>query len=108
MKKLSVCLSLLLLLVFVANTCMAASRVSADGSFKGIKLYGKVKIVTYGADIKVKVVTSFPDLKVKVVEHFPDSVGKWQFVEYGEDFKIQFVTSFEDISIKYVESFPGV
>ena len=35
-----------------------------NGYFKGIKLCGKVKVVSSFPDIKVKVVDSFPDLKV--------------------------------------------
>ncbi len=103
-------LALFLSLTFFAfgMTAQAASRVNADGYYKGIRLAGKVRIVEHFPDIKVKVVTAFPDLKVKVVEAFPDKVGEWKFVEHGEDFTVQFVTAFEDIRIQYVEAFPGV
>lgn len=107
MKKFTRILLLTGLALLVAVPAFAGA-VSKDGYYKGIKLCGKVKVVTYGADIKVKVVDHFPDLKVKVVEHFPDQIGKWKFVEYGEDFKVQFVEHFPDIKIKYVSSFPGV
>lgn len=97
-------------LLFVAVTvpAFAASAVSKDGFYKGIKLCGKVKVVENFADIKVQVVNSFPDLRVKVVDSFPDDIGEWKFVEYGEDFTVRFVNSFPDIKIKYVNSFPGV
>lgn len=91
-----------------ASVALASSPVREDGTFNGIRLAGKVRVVEYNPDIKVQVVTSFPDLKVKVVDHFPSEIGEWQFVEYGEDFTIQFVTSFPDIRIKYVTSFPGL
>lgn len=74
----------------------------------GIKLYGKVQVVTSFPDIKVKVVSSFPDLKVEKVMSFPDRCGKWQFVDSFPDFKIQYVDSFPDITIEIVNSFPGV
>ena len=77
-------------------------------TFKGKKLWGKVKIVTSFPDFKVKVVGSFPDLKVKKVTSFPDKCGKWKFVKSFPDFKIKFVKSFPDFKIKYVSSFPGV
>ena len=77
-------------------------------TYKGIKLQGKVQIVTSFPDVKVQVVTSFPDLKVQNVTSFPDSCGKWQFVTSFPDFKIQYVTSFPDIKIEFVNSFPGV
>jgi hypothetical protein len=76
-------------------------------SYKGFKLYGKIKIVDAFPDIKVQIVESFPDLKVKVVDHFPDDCGEWQFVDSFPDTKIQFVEYFPDIKIKFVESFPG-
>lgn len=97
-----------LALLFLTGTALAASAVNQDGTYKGIRLAGKVRVVEYNPDIRVQVVTSFPDLKVKVVDHFPDAIGEWQFVEYGEDFTVQFVTSFPDIRIQYVSSFPGV
>ena len=87
--------------------CLAGA-VSKDGYYNGIKLCGKVKVVTHNADIKVKVVDSFPDLKVKKVTSFPDHIGEWQFVESFPDFTIQYVESFPDIKIKFVNAFPGV
>lgn len=77
-------------------------------TYKGLQLYGKVKVVESFPDIKVKVVTSFPDIKVQVVESFPDACGKWEFVESFPDLKIQFVESFEDVRVEFVNSFPGV
>lgn len=80
----------------------------ASCAYNGIKLFGKVQVVTSFPDIKIKVVTSFPDLKVKTVSSFPDSCGEWQMVESFPDFKVQFVESFPDVSIEYVDAFPGV
>ncbi len=78
-----------------------------DCTFNGIKLYGKVQVVSSFPDIKVKIVSSFPDLKVQNVSSFPDGCGKWQFVTSFPDFKIQYVDSFPDIEIMMVNSFPG-
>lgn len=85
-----------------------AGRVSSSCSFKGVPLYGKVKVVNSFEDFKVKKVTSFEDLKVKKVSSFPDRCGRWQFVDSFEDFKIKYVDSFEDFSIKFVDSFEGI
>jgi len=76
-------------------------------TYKGIKLYGKVQVVSSFPDLKVQVVSSFPDLKVQIVGSFPDRCGKWQMVDSFPDFKIQFVTSFPDLKIQFVSSFPG-
>jgi hypothetical protein len=98
----------LLVLLTISLAHSGSDKVDSSCTFKGKKLYGKVKVVTSFPDIKVKVVTSFPDLKVKTVTSFPDSCGKWKFVESFPDFTIQYVTSFPDIKIKHVTSFPGV
>ena len=93
MKKIFI----LLLGLLVTAQCAFASRVSSSCTYKGVPLYGKVKIVS-----------SFEDLKVKTVTSFPDRCGRWQYVDSFEDFKIKFVDSFEDFSIKYVDSFEGL
>ena len=102
----------LLLLVFLWLLCAAApvpagTRISDDGTCRGIRLWGRVKVVQAFPDLKVQVVGSFPDLRVQMVESFPNSLGKWQFVEYLPDFTIQFVNSFPDLKIQFVNSFPG-
>ena len=76
--------------------------------YNGIKLYGKVQIVTSFPDIKIEYVESFPDIKVKFVTSFPDDCGEWQIVESFPDFKVQVVESFPDIKVKIVDSFPGM
>ncbi len=85
----------------------AASKVSSQCTYKGIRLNGKVKVVERGGDIKVQVKSSFPDLKVQQVTSFPNKCGQWQFVTSFPDFTVQFVDSFPDITIKYVNAFPG-
>lgn len=86
----------------------ASSEVSSNCTFDGIRLYGKVKVVSSFADVKVKYVSSFPDLNVKFVSSFADSCGEWQIVESFPDFTIQEVSSFPDIEVKEVSSFPGL
>jgi hypothetical protein len=98
-----------LLIGLVAGPALAGDKVDkANCTFKGFKLYGKIKVVDAFPDLKVKIVTAFPDLKVKVVEAFPDKCGKWKMVDAFPDVKIKFVDAFPDITIKYVEAFPGV
>lgn len=80
---------------------------TAGCTYKGFKLYGKIKIVDAFPDIKIKIVESFPDLKVQVVDNWPDDCGKWKFVDSFPDLKVQFVESFPDIKIKFVENWPG-
>lgn len=98
------------LLVFfeVSPSAVAADVAGGACTAKGIKLYGKVKVVESFPDLRVQVVESFPDLKVQVVTSFPDKCGKWQFVDSFPDFTIQYVESFPDIKVKFVKTFPGV
>lgn len=100
--------AILLIIASLFTLPVSADGITSDGYYNGIRLAGRVKIVSYNGDIKVKVVDSFPDLRVKVVNSFPDDIGEWQFVTYGEDFTIQYVDSFPDITIKFVDAFPGV
>ena len=75
----------------------AGAKIAGDCSFKGKKLYGKIKIVD-----------AFPDLKVQVVDAFPDKCGKWKMGDAFPELKIQMVTAFPDLKIKYVTAFPGL
>ncbi len=84
------------------------SKVGADCTFNGKKMYGKVQIVESFPDFKIQIVDSFPDLKVEKVKSFPDSCGRWEFVESFPDFKVQIVESFPDLKVQYVTSFPGL
>ena len=93
-------LALLVLCFFcLSGAALAASAVTPDGYFNGIRLAGKVRVVDSFPDIRVQVVSAFPDLRVQTVDYFPDDIGQWQFVDYGEDFTVQFVDSFPDICI---------
>ncbi|MBQ8920501.1 MAG: hypothetical protein IJ056_10435 [Acidaminococcaceae bacterium] len=124
MKK-TICLAALVMSVLASSSVFASDNVlapsltvpqkllpygavSRDGYFKGIRLAGKVKVVSNFADIKVQVVNSFPDLKVKRVDNFPDKIGEWKFVDNFPDFTIQYVNSFPDIKIQFDNNFPGV
>lgn len=110
MKKILISAMLMVSILLTASVVSpGAVKIERNScSYKGIRLHGKVQIVTSFPDIKVQVVTSFPDIKVKHVNSFPDSCGEWQFVTSFPDFKIQYVTSFPDIKIQFVESFPGI
>ena len=105
LKKLMALLICSFILMLGVTSVMACN--GTDCTYKGIKLYGRVKVVDSFADIKVQVVNSFPDLKVQRVTSFPDSCGKWQFVDSFPDFTIQYVNSFPDLKIQFVSSFPG-
>ena len=77
-------------------------------TFKGIPLYGKVEVVTIGADFKVEVVTCGADLKVEPVTMSADRCGEWEFVTIGADFKVEFVTIGADFKVEFVTISPGV
>ena len=108
MKKF--CFSMALLAVFLFSGAQAAmaKNIASDCTCKGIKLYGKVKIVTGFPEIKVQKADAFQDLNVQIVNAFPDVCGKWQIVDSFPDFTIQYVNAFPDITIKEVTAFPGI
>ncbi len=91
-----------------AATLADEPKIRSDCTFKGFKLYGKIKVVDAFPDLKVKIVDAFPDLKVQRVDAFPDKCGQWKFVDAFPDLKIQFVEAFADVHIRYVDAFPGL
>lgn len=97
----------LISLFLCASFGSASASEIVNCSYKGINLWGKVKVVESFADIDVKVVSSFPDIRVQKVNSFASDCGEWQFVDSFPDFTIRYVNSFEDISVKFVPSFPG-
>ncbi|WP_046759185.1 hypothetical protein [Kordia jejudonensis] len=102
-----------LLLLFISSLCISATKPTIqddDCTFKGKKLYGKIRFVEHAsnADVKIKIVNNFSDIKVKLVESFADDCGEWQVVEYGEDLKVFVAENFADIKVKFVTSFPGI
>lgn len=96
------------LLIVISLPAAAAAHIGPDGCCNGIRLAGKVRIVSHGGDLKVKTVDAFPDLNVKAVSAFPHRLGEWQFVSSGENFTIQFVDYFPDLTIRFVTAFPGL
>jgi hypothetical protein len=82
-----------------AHPIPADSRVGADCTLNGKKLYGKVQVVDHFADFKVQRVDHFPDLNVQFVDHFPDRCGTWQLVDHFPDFTITYVDHFPDLQI---------
>jgi hypothetical protein len=76
-------------------------------SFRGVPLYGKVRIVTSFPTFKVRVVQGNADYNILLVTSFPDKCAKWKIVTSHEDFTVMFVKSHEDFTIRYVSSFPG-
>ncbi len=101
-------LFLILALILTSTNSVFASRVSSNCTYKGVPLYGRVKIVDSFEDFRVKRVSAFEDLRVKEVTSFPNSCGRWQYVESFPDFRVRFVDSFEDFSIRSVNSFEGL
>jgi hypothetical protein len=91
----------------LSNTYLQLHQI-IDCKCKNIELKGRVKVVTFGADLRIKVVESQPDLRVKKVARSAIECGEWHFVDSGEDFTIQFVNEFPDFTIKYVEVSPGM
>lgn len=109
MKRLGLVFFCALVSTLTADSSDAGNKkIGPDCTFKGKRLYGKVKYVSSFPDFKVKVVSSFPDLKVKHVDAFPDSCGKWKVVESFPDFTVQIVDSFPDFTIRHVDAFPGL
>ncbi|MBD5402513.1 hypothetical protein HDR58_06910 [bacterium] len=99
--------SIVCILLFSAQQVLA-NPISPSCSYKGIPLYGRVKVVDSLADFNVRRVSSMEDLKVKQVSSFANSCGRWQFVDSFPDFTIKYVDSIADFSIRFVDSLEGI
>ncbi|CAA6825262.1 MAG: Unknown protein [uncultured Aureispira sp.] len=87
---------------------MPYTSTKASCALHGKKLYGKVKFVEYGEDVKIKYVDYSEDLKVEFVSSSPNDCGEWQVVESSEDLKVKVVEYGEDLKVKKVTSSPGM
>jgi hypothetical protein len=91
----------------VPDKSCGTGKIACNCIYKGIKLYGKYKIVTFAEDIKIKEVTFAQDLKVEKT-NFPNKCGQWKEDNTFPDFKVKIVTFAEDIKVKYVTFNPGL
>ena len=85
-----------------------AGEISPDCTFRGVPLYGKVKVVDVFADFNVEIVDALCDLDVKFVDALPNQCGEWEFVDTFEEFSVKFVDVFGDFSICNVDALPGL
>ena len=81
---------------------VGAEKPSAACTLKGIRLYGKVQVVTFHEDLKVRTVPVGEDLKIRYVSFNPHECGQWQKVGVFPDFKIKYVPVGEDLKIREV------
>lgn len=105
-------LSFFFLLSLATLCCGSASSdcISKDGVFRGIKLSGRVQIVSFGEDFKVRHVSVGEDLIVQISDCATpsDEPGKWRFVRRNGDFKVRFVDRNEDVRIRFSDRDCGV
>lgn len=101
--------NLFLLLAFTAAAANGwGADISADCTYKGIALYGRVKVVDFMPDFYVQRVHFMPDLRVKETAFMPSACGEWQFVDAFPDFTIQYVDFMPDFTIELVDFMPGL
>lgn len=81
----------------------------ANCMYKGVKLYGRVQFVKFGADFRAEVTKGIPDLIVdKTGKYNPNQCGYWEIVNHSPDFTIELVTYGADFTIMFSTSSPGV
>lgn len=71
-------------------------------------LYGKVEVVTSGADLKVQIVNVGADLNVELVNVGANSCGKVEVVNVGADVKVEIVEVGADIKVELVNVGAGI
>jgi hypothetical protein len=70
-------------------------------AFNGVPMYGRVKVVSAGAQFQIRVVKSNATLKVKGVNARPEACGEWQFVSTGAAFSVQVVRAGGDFTVSF-------
>ena len=109
MKKLIVFIVLLMSAVSFAqepaNTHRkrGANYCAIEGILNNRPLFGRVRVVDSGEDLKVRIVSSGENLRVRITEFPTTTCSEWEYVSSGEDFKIRFVESGEDLRVRFVD-----
>jgi hypothetical protein len=76
-------------------------------TWKGKKLYGKVRIVDSLEDVRIRFVDSLEDFRVRIVDHYlQDRCGLWRYVDSLEDLRVRIVDSGEDLRVRLVDYDP--
>ncbi len=104
MKK-NICI---LFIVLIPSLSLAGGRIGQDCTFKGKKLYGRVRIVNVGETFKVRAVSVGEDLRVQTSNMLATTCGRWEIVSIAEDFSVRMVDMGEDFSIRFVEVAHGL
>jgi hypothetical protein len=100
---------LLLLAALVGFSVSADAPIKSDGTCRGVRLCGRVRVVSDGrADFRVRIVSDgHADLRVRWMDS-PRRVGEWHRVESSPDFTVRFVEQGADFAIRVVEDHPGL
>jgi hypothetical protein len=97
-----------LVLVLFACLPVLSNPIGSDCSFNGKKLYGRVRIVNAGEDVKVRIVNAGENLRVEFSSIEYSQCGRWFFSQSGENVKIRFVEAGEDITVRVHPNNPGL
>lgn len=93
----------ILFLMTSAKFTTKSSRTQVDPC----SVYGKIKLVENGEDVKVKVVSSGEKVRVRYVTENANAPGQWELVVAGAQYKVKIVDSGEDFTIREVKSGEG-
>lgn len=76
--------------------------------FNGVPMFGRVKVVSVGAQFKIRLVGSRAALRVKGVTRPAKKCGEWQFVSTAPTFTVEIVRSGQDFTVSLGAARPGV
>lgn len=97
----------LLIIIYFLLTSATADKKLFRIQVDPCKIYGKVKLVENGEDVKVKIVSSGEKLRVRYVTENGTAPGQWELVVTGAQYKVKIVESGEDFTIREVKSGEG-
>lgn len=96
-----------IVLIYLLMTSATFSKKTLHVLADPCKIYGKIKLVESGEDVKVKIVSSGEKLRVRYVTENPSAPGQWELVVTGAQYKVKIVDSGEDFTIREVKSGEG-
>jgi len=97
----------LLIIILFSMTSTTFHKETLQVQADACKVYGKIKLVENGEDVKVKVVSSGEKLRVRYVNENATAPGQWELVVTGAQYKVKIVDSGEDFTIREVKSGEG-
>lgn len=110
MKKFFIALAFISasLLSFAQDATINKEKCTITKDGKEFNLYGNVRIVDCGEDIRVRIVDCGEDLRVRLRDYDSGNCCEFRVVDYHCELRVRIVDCGEDVRVRIVDCFPGI